>query len=124
MVSPRSQPQIKVVSPDCLECEQFSVINGAQTVRSLMKAHKLSPREAGDAKVLLRVTTVTLKEKDAVFLDNITKYNNTQNTVRVSDFGAMTLFSVRLTSDSHGWRALAVKSTSTKTRDLKPMLER
>lgn len=71
-----------------LECKRFSVINGAQTVRSLAKAHVKSAHRAGDAAVLIRVSEVSLKhnETEEGFLDSITRYNNTQNAVKVSDF--------------------------------------
>jgi len=71
-----------------LHCEQFSIINGAQTFRSLIKAHDVAPGKAGDAQVLVRVTEVALRTKaaDVAFIDSVTQYNNTQNPVRISDF--------------------------------------
>lgn len=80
------------VQPDeasgTLLCEQFSVINGAQTVRSLMKAHQEQARDVGRARVLLRVTEIAIRNKasDQAFVESITQYNNTQNAVRISDF--------------------------------------
>ena len=69
-------------------CEEFSIINGAQTFRSLIKAQEREPIKAGDALVLLRVTEVSLRKKadDILFIDKVTQYNNTQNAVLVSDF--------------------------------------
>jgi hypothetical protein len=71
-----------------LRCRQFSVVNGAQTLRSLHKAHQSKSDAVRKAIVLLRVTSVKLSGRDdeRSFLDNVTKYNNTQNAVRVSDF--------------------------------------
>lgn len=71
-----------------LQCEHFSIINGAQTFRSLIKAHAATPATAGDAQVLIRVTEVALRAKtaDQAFIDNVTQFNNTQNPVRISDF--------------------------------------
>lgn len=71
-----------------LQCRRFSVINGAQTVRSLAKAHIKSPQRAGEAAVLVRISEVSLKhnETEEAFLENITRYNNTQNAIKVSDF--------------------------------------
>lgn len=70
-----------------LRCERFSVINGAQTVRSLAKAHNAS-QLSSDVAVLIRVSQVSLKSKgrDEAFLENITRFNNTQNAVKPSDF--------------------------------------
>lgn len=67
-----------------LKCTRFSVINGAQTVRSIAKAHTKEPHKAGEAAVLMRVSEVKLSDDD--FLDKVTRYNNTQNAVKVSDF--------------------------------------
>ncbi len=81
------------VTPDekdarILLCERFSVINGAQTIRSLHKAHKLNPDAVRDAQVLLRITQFESKKTQAEqeFLDNVTKFNNTQNAIKLSDF--------------------------------------
>ena len=71
-----------------LRLERFSVINGAQTVRSLAKAHTKDSSRCGSAGVLVRVSLVSLRHSDAeeAFLDKITRFNNTQNAVKVSDF--------------------------------------
>lgn len=71
-----------------IRCEQFSVINGAQTVRSLAKAHTRNPASSSGAAVLLRLSQVSFKHdtSEESFLDNVTRYNNTQNAVKVSDF--------------------------------------
>lgn len=68
--------------------ERFSIVNGAQTVRSLAKAHVTNPDKTASAMVLCRVTQVSLKRDadEESFLDNVTRFNNTQNSVKVSDF--------------------------------------
>lgn len=70
-----------------LLCHDFSVVNGAQTVRSLYRARPDS-HALRDVHVLLRVTEFRTKKTSAEqdFLDNVTKYNNTQNAIRLSDF--------------------------------------
>ncbi|MCC6475698.1 AIPR family protein [bacterium] len=70
-----------------LQCREFSVINGAQTVRSLAKAVKRNGI-AADALVLVRVTEVSVRRNvdDRDFLDKVTRYNNTQNPVKIADF--------------------------------------
>jgi hypothetical protein len=71
-----------------LLCERFSIINGAQTIRSLAKAHAKNAANAGQAYLLVRITESTMRheEEEEVFLDSITRFNNTQNAVKVSDF--------------------------------------
>lgn len=71
-----------------LKCDGFSIINGAQTVKSLAKAHQKDAQAAGQADVLIRVTQVSLRKKESeqAFLENVTRFNNTQNAVKISDF--------------------------------------
>lgn len=77
------------ITPDptrnVLLCERFSIINGAQTVRTLAKT---SNAAIEDLEVLIRVSAVTLRQKqsDMEFLDSVTKFNNTQNAIKVADF--------------------------------------
>ncbi len=78
------------VQPDraksTLTCTRLSIINGAQTVRSLRKAEAKSKNRAlSEARVLFRVSTFSLG-KDSEFLSDITRYNNTQNAIKISDF--------------------------------------
>lgn len=71
---------------NALHCKRFSIINGAQTVRSLRKAQRED--KAGvlsKVRVVLRILDFSLlKEHD--FLADVTKYNNTQNAIKISDF--------------------------------------
>ena len=71
-----------------LRCKNLSIVNGAQTVRSLHKAHALDKNTAREAQVLIRLTETTSKKStsEQEFLDSVTKYNNTQNAIRISDF--------------------------------------
>ncbi|MEN6535760.1 MAG: AIPR family protein [Bryobacteraceae bacterium] len=71
-----------------LLCQQLSVVNGAQTVRSLHKAHKEDSNALRNVQVLIRITGFHAKKTEEAqeFLDNVTKYNNTQNSIRLSDF--------------------------------------
>ena len=66
---------------DHVSVKGLSIINGAQTVKSLSEARALNPQP----KVLLRISEVRLKEKRGI-LDNIIRYNNTQNEIKNSDF--------------------------------------
>lgn len=68
-----------------LRCKRFSIINGAQTVRSLTKAQVKDNRPVRDVRVLLRVMDFSLGS-DSEFLSDVTRFNNTQNSVKVSDF--------------------------------------
>ncbi|MGD0868740.1 MAG: AIPR family protein [Bryobacteraceae bacterium] len=71
-----------------LHCRNLSIVNGAQTVRSLHKAHVEDPVRVRGVQVLFRLTETTSKKTstEQEFLDNLTKYNNTQNAIKVSDF--------------------------------------
>jgi hypothetical protein len=63
---------------------RLQIINGAQTVYSLVKAHnerKLEP----ETKVLMRLTA-TAENYGGAFTDKVIAYNNTQNPVKASDF--------------------------------------
>jgi hypothetical protein len=68
-----------------LHCRRFSIINGAQTIRSLAKAHVKESKPLKDVRVLLKVMGFSLG-KDTDFLADATRYNNTQNAIKVSDF--------------------------------------
>jgi len=83
------------ITPDptnaTLKCTRFSIINGAQTVRSLVKAFNKSAGEnnaVSEAEVLMRVSEVSFsrKQSEKVFLEQVTQYNNTQNAIKISDF--------------------------------------
>lgn len=69
-----------------LLCKRLSIINGAQTVRSLRKAQvKDKGGVLRTVRVLLRIIEFSLsKEHD--FLADVTRFNNTQNSVKISDF--------------------------------------
>jgi hypothetical protein len=63
--------------------EGLQIINGAQTIKSLVKAGMLDDKPM----VLLRITEVPVTYgKHGAFASEITKYNNTQNVIKVSDF--------------------------------------
>jgi len=71
-----------------LRCKNLSIVNGAQTVRSLHKAHIQNKDVARGVQVLVRLTETESKKTstEQEFLDSLTKYNNTQNAIRISDF--------------------------------------
>ncbi len=69
-----------------LVCDDFSIINGAQTVRSLQKAHADDSNAVRGVRVLIRVTEARPKSVEPDFLYSITKFNNTQNAIKVADF--------------------------------------
>lgn len=68
-----------------LRCRNFSIINGAQTVRSLEKAHRTKPSALKDVTVMMRIFKVSLK-KEPELTQDITRYNNTQNKITLADF--------------------------------------
>jgi ribosomal protein S16 len=64
--------------------EGISIVNGAQTVRSLVSAgHDTSKN---DLKVLMRITEMPSHGTKKDVLRKITEYNNTQNAILPSDF--------------------------------------
>lgn len=68
-----------------LKCKNFSIINGAQTVRSLFKAQSKNADAVKNVTVMIRISTFSLG-KEPTFLEEITRYNNTQNKIAISDF--------------------------------------
>jgi hypothetical protein len=72
-----------------LLCDGFSIINGAQTVKSLANAQKEKGKGSLDGvQVVLRITEYDPRQKaeEQKFIENVTKYNNTQNSIKISDF--------------------------------------
>ena len=71
-----------------LRCKNLSIVNGAQTVRSLCKAHSQNKTSGREVQVLIRLTETNSKKtsSEQEFLDCVTKYNNTQNAIKISDF--------------------------------------
>ena len=77
-----------------LHCDGFSIINGAQTVRSIHKAFqkrsaepkRLGAYDPSSAEVMIRVSEISYSGDDGDFVTNIIRYNNTQNAIKHSDF--------------------------------------
>ena len=64
----------------------LQVINGAQTVKSLVLEHTKSTLIEKPV-VLVRITEIAeTYSAERIFIDSITKFNNSQNVVKVSDF--------------------------------------
>jgi hypothetical protein len=84
----RIEPDLQDKEQRTLKCEQFSIINGAQTVRSLFKAQAEDSSSVHQVELLLRISEFRAKRTQAEqdFLDNTTRYNNTQNAIKISDF--------------------------------------
>jgi hypothetical protein len=71
-----------------LLCSRLSIINGAQTVRSIAKAQKRDKHAVRNVSVMVRISQFALNAgaDEQAFLDSITRFNNTQNSIKVSDF--------------------------------------
>lgn len=74
-----------------LLCREFSIINGAQTVKSIARKHQeLVGKQRADSikslRVMIRITKVDNVNTRSNFVDHITQYNNSQNAVKPSDF--------------------------------------
>jgi hypothetical protein len=72
-----------------LICEKVSIINGAQTVRSLLKAmHRPGTKRSkpvSSVRVLFRLMSFNYPTEIG-FVSEVTRFNNTQNSVKLSDF--------------------------------------
>lgn len=78
------------IHADRISVRKLQVINGAQTVKGLVRAAgKLGKAPAWDLHppvVLVRVTEVGSYGKAGRFREDITRFNNTQNVIRDADF--------------------------------------
>jgi hypothetical protein len=72
-----------------LTCEKMSIINGAQTVRALLAANKKGGgnqyKPVSKVRVLVKLLTFAYPT-EIPFVGEVTKYNNTQNAVKIADF--------------------------------------
>jgi hypothetical protein len=81
------------ITPDyatnTLLCEKMSIINGAQTVRSLLaasrKISKVQHKPLSTVRVLMRLLSFE-HPAEVPFVGDVTRFNNTQNAVKVADF--------------------------------------
>lgn len=76
---------------DRVKAKGLQVINGAQTVKALVRAggnEKDNPQKGKSAEplVLVRITEAKNYGKDGSFREDVIKYNNTQNLIKSSDF--------------------------------------
>ena len=75
-----------------LNCKNFSIINGAQSFKSIRKAVKRSDRQSrktiSKLSIMMRITQIPnlIKKEKLKFLEKVIRYNNTQNAVKISDF--------------------------------------
>jgi hypothetical protein len=65
-----------------ITAKKFSVINGAQTVRTLAKLSE----QASQPKIMLRVTEIPHHKERNNFLHEVVRFNNTQNEIKSADF--------------------------------------
>ena len=77
------------IEEDRVVATKFQIINGAQTVRSLFKVSR--KKEYAEAllssKVLVRITEARVQYgHEGKFRNDIVRFNNTQNVVKISDF--------------------------------------
>ncbi len=69
------------------ECRGASVVNGAQTVGTIVDISNSNPGVLGNGRVLVRL--VSLEECPAGFGDDLTRAMNTQNRIEKRDFAAL-----------------------------------
>ena len=105
-----------------LECENFSIVNGAQTFRSISRAYaKLDGKSKESVKnlgIMIRLTETPDLFKNNDFIERITQYNNTQNAVKISDFrsndGVQTSLASYFSKISYGGKKYYYKNKRTK----------
>ena len=76
-------------STNTLVCEKMSIINGAQTVRSLLAASRKTSRVQHKPLSTVRVPMRLLSfgyPAEVAFVGDVTRFNNTQNAVKIADF--------------------------------------
>jgi hypothetical protein len=81
------------ITPDLskrtLTCEKMSIINGAQTVKSLLYAttrkSETQYKPLRNVRVLLRLMSFKYPS-EVLFVGDVTRYNNTQNALKIADF--------------------------------------
>lgn len=77
-----------------IKVKGLHVINGAQTVKSLVLSHRKKTINEKPI-VLVRITEISENyEEKNNFIDSITRYNNSQNIVKVSDFRSNDLIQI------------------------------
>ena len=77
------------IEESTLTCKKMSIINGAQTVRSLLAATRKNSsvqyKPVSDVRVLMRLMSFKYPAEIS-FVSDVTKFNNTQNAVKIADF--------------------------------------
>ncbi|MGL1893975.1 MAG: AIPR family protein [Spirochaetaceae bacterium] len=71
----------------CIECENFQIINGAQTVSTIAKMEKEYLGKLNDVQVIMRLTKAgDLKSEKKGINREIITANNNQTAIKISDF--------------------------------------
>ena len=81
------------------DCQDFRIVNGAQTVGSIAAAAEKHPKSIEQAKVPIRI--VSLAQAPESFGRSITRTNNTQNRIDRRDFVALDGNQERIRSELH-----------------------
>jgi hypothetical protein len=109
----------KLKTTGVFECKGASVVNGAQTVGSILTALKSSGDTLGSARVMVRL--ISLESCPPEFGLEVTKATNTQNRIEKKDFAALDKEQARLRSEM----ALSLqKEYAYKTGDATPAPEK
>lgn len=69
------------------ECSGFSVVNGAQTVGSILAAAAQDPQAVSEAMVPVRI--ISSEASPEAFASEVTRFTNTQNAIQNRDFVAL-----------------------------------
>ena len=79
------------------ECKGASVVNGAQTVGSIISALSAATHSSSGARVMVRL--ISLENCPPEFASEVTRATNTQNRIEKRDFAALDREQLRLKSD-------------------------
>lgn len=69
-----------------INIKNFQIVNGGQTTSSIYAANKNSKLDVSKVNVQMKLSVVTNKEQQNDFVQNISRYANTQNKINSSDF--------------------------------------
>ena len=88
------------------ECNDFQIINGAQTIGSVYEASRLDSSNTDIATIPIRI--ISLEDCPEDFSKKVTKYNNTQNKIDKRDFVALDPEQERIKTELYFYKVMYV----------------
>lgn len=104
-----------------IKIKDFQIVNGGQTTSSIFAANKNSKLDVSDVNVQMKLSVVKDKEQQNIFVQDVSRYANTQNKINNSDFDSNEL----LHKDFKDWsRRIWVPATKGSQRRTRWFYER